>query len=390
MALLSSERARWWLVLSAQFATVAAPLALLPFLSIYLEQLSGADAKSVAIWAAAVASAPAICAVLSTPIWAHFAATQPIARLLCLSCLLNSLSVLLQAQVVSIELFILARALQGLTGIGILLLLVVDHRKKSAGLAYSGLQQALAAGCIAGPLLGGLALDHDSLPVLLTIFSSIMALLGIFCGFAFRGIPRPSNEKSDDQSPLRLPIMGTRKLILSGALATAGAFGFMPFFAAWAMERNPAVFTASLIGIIHAGSWTAAILALPSWGKKAEAGGEMAVMRLSITGSVAALLLLLASSSVLWVFLSRIVHGAFYSGFPPSFFSHLGRSEQRLANLAIGRTTNTLGQITGPAICGITASVAGNSGALIAAALLTIAGAVLLYFQSEKPFHDAG
>jgi MFS transporter, DHA1 family, staphyloferrin B biosynthesis exporter len=380
-----SGRIRWWLVLSVQFTTVATPLAMLPFLSIYLEQLSGADAHNVAIWAAVVATAPAICAVLSTPVWAYFAASQPIGRLLCLSCLLNALSALLQAQAVSIELFVLARSLQGLTGMGILLLLVVDYGQKSAGLAYSGLHQALAAGCIAGPLLGGFAFDHNSLPALLLVFSLIMALLGIGCGFSFRNIPPASNEKREHQPLPHSPTIGTRKLFLSGALATAGAFGFMPFFAGWAMERNPAVFTASLVGLIHAGSWAAAILVLPSWGKKAEAGGEMTAMRLSATGSVIALLLLLASSSVLLISLSRVLHGAFHSGFPPSFFSRLGRSEQRRSHLAIGRTTNTLGQITGPAICGITASVAGNDGALMAAALLTFAGAILLYFSTGEP-----
>lgn len=378
------KRTPWWLVLSVQFATVATPLAMLPFLSLHLQRLSGTGTKDIAIWAAAIAAAPAIGAILSTPVWARFAAYYPLGMLLSVSCLLNSLSALLQAQASTMELFAFGRSLQGLTGIGVLLLLAVEHSRTTAGKAYSGLQQALAAGCMVGPLLGGWAFDHDGLRTLLTGFALLLAVLGVFCGLAFRHA-QPLTEAEQQTG---LPPAPARTLILSVLLATAGAFGFIPFFAGWALERESAVLTASLVGLLHAGSWAAAIVVLPLWGRWIDAGRETTVMRFSMAGSILALLALLTGSTVILIFLSRIVHGAFNSGLAPSFFSLLGRSKHRIGNLAAGRMATTLGQVAGPAICGLAVSAAGNSGALVAAALLTLLGAVLLYLQPEARFHD--
>lgn len=378
----------WWLLLSVQFMTVATPLAMLPFLSLHVQRLSGVGGKDVAIWTALIAAAPAIGAVLSTPIWARSAATYPLGRLLSLSCLVNAVSAVLQAHASSVEIFALGRSLQGLTGIGILLLLGVDNSLTSAGKGYSGLQQALAAGCIAGPLLGGLAFDHDAFPALLTGCALSLAVLSVFCGFFVRAANLVTAKGQYTGFFIQLPSSGTRILILSAMLATAGAFGFMPFFASWAMERGGAVFTASLVGFIHAVSWMAAIAVLPLWGKGIDSGREIAAVRLSVAGSVAALLLLLTGSTVVWISLWRMAHGALNSGLSPSLFARLGRSKHRIVDLAAGRMAITLGQIIGPAICGLAVSAAGNDGALFAAALLTLLGATLLYLQPEAQFHD--
>ncbi len=378
----------WWLVLSVQFAIVAAPLATLPFLSLYLQRLSGTGTRDIAIWAAAIAAAPAIGAILSTPVWARFAASYPLGRLLGISCLLNALSALLQAQASTVEIFALGRSLQGLTGIGLLLLIAVEHSRTSAGKGYSGLQQALAAGCMAGPLLGGWAFDHDGLRSLLTGFALIIVTLGVFCGVIFRHAKTLPDMEQEASLAGLLPPAPARRLILSAHLATAGAFGFMPFFADWALEQDSTVFSTSLIGLLHAGSWAAAIVVLPLWGRWIDAGRETMVMRLSMVGSILALLSLLTGSTVMLISLSRVVHGAFNSGLAPSFFSLLGRSRHRIGNLAAGRMATTLGQVAGPAICGLAVSAMGNIGALLAAALLTLLGSILLYRQPEARLHD--
>ncbi len=381
------KKTSWWLVLSVQFVTVAAPLAVLPFLSLHLQRLSGAGTTDIALWAAAIAAAPAIGAILSTPLWARFASSYPLGRLMGLSCLLNALSAFLQAQAGTVEIFALGRSIQGLTGIGVLLLLAVEHSRTTRGSGYSGLQQALAAGCIVGPLLGGWAFDNDALQGLLTGFAVLLVALSVFCGYAFRDA-RPVKDEQPSGFAGLLPPTTTRMLVLSGLLATAGAFGFMPFFAGWALERESAVLTTSLIGLLHAGSWAAAIVVLPLWRRWIDAGRERAVLRLSTAGSLVALVSLLAGSTVVLISLSRILHGAFNSGLAPSLFSVLGRSRHRVANLAAGRMATTLGQVIGPAICGLAVFAAGNNGALFAAALLTLLASILLYLQPEARSHD--
>ncbi|MFK0206477.1 MFS transporter [Agrobacterium sp. NPDC090283] len=382
------KRASWWLVLAVQFATVAAPLAVLPFLSLHLQRLSGAGTKDIALWAAAIAAAPAVGAILSTPVWAHFASSYPLGRLMGLSCLLNALSAFLQAQAGTVVLFALGRGIQGLTGIGVLLLLAVEHNRTTGRKGYSGLQQALAAGCIAGPLLGGWAFEHDALQGLLMGFGILLVALSILCGRAFHDAGLVEDDTRSPALNGRLPPTASRTLVLSGLLATAGAFGFMPFFADWALERESAVLTASLVGLLHAGSWAAAFVVLPLWGRWIDAGRERAVMRLSTAGSLVALLSLLAGSTIVSISLSRIVHGAFNAGLAPSLFSSLGRSRHRVLNLAAGRTAITLGQVIGPAICGLAVFAAGNDGALLAAALLTLLASILLYLQPEARRHD--
>lgn len=382
------KQTSWWLVLSVQFATVAVPLAVLPFLSLHLQRLSGAETTDIALWAAAIAAAPAIGAILSTPLWARFASSYPLGRLMGLSCLLNALSAFLQAQAGTLEIFALGRSIQGLTGVGVLLLLAVEHSRTTRGSGYSGLQQALAAGCIAGPLLGGWAFDNDALQGLLTGFAVLLVVLSVFCGYVFHDARPVKDEEQSSGFAGLLPPTPTRMLILSGLLATAGAFGFMPFFAGWALEQESAVLTASLIGLLHAGSWAAAIVVLPLWGRWIDAGRERAALRLSTAGSLVALVSLFAGSTVVLISLSRILHGAFNSGLAPSLFSVLGRSRHRVANLAAGRMATTLGQVIGPAICGLAVFAAGNNGALFAAALLTLLASILLYLQPEARSHD--
>jgi len=378
----------WQLALGVQFTTVTAPLMLLPFLSLHLQRLLGAGATETAFWAAASAAAPAISAILATPVWGRLASSFTLGRLMAVSCLLNALSALLQAQAGTVEVFAFGRSIQGATGIGVLLLLAIDHSKTTAGKGYAGLQQALAAGCIAGPLLGGWAYDHDALRGLLTGFALVLAFLGIVCGYVYRNAGPVKDEEPDTGVVGALPPTPNHILILSGLLASAGAFGFMPFFAGWALEQESSVLTASLIGLLHAGSWFAAIVALPLWGRWIDAGGERAAMRLSTAGSVAALLSLFAGSTVASISLARIVHGVFSSGFAPSLFSTLGRSRYRVANLAAGRIATTLGQVIGPAVCGLAVFVGGNNGALLAAALLTLLASILLYLQPEVRTDD--
>lgn len=388
MALIFNKQTAWRLVLLVQFVTVAAPLAILPFLSLYLQQLSGAGTRDIATWTAIAAGAPAITAIVSIPIWGRLAIIYPLGVLLAISCGLNALSILLQAQAGHVEIFALGRSLQGLTGIGVLLLIAVRHSPAGNGKSYSGLQQALAAGCIVGPLLGGWAFDHNSMASLLTWSAMLMIALGIFCGIAFHKSNPTTDAKHEGALPERLPVAFTRMLILSVSLVTAGAFGFIPFFADWAMERDGAFFTVSFIGLLHAGGWAAAFTILPLWGRWIDAGRERTVMGLSMVGSVLALVALLAGSTVMLISVSRIVFGAFYAGVAPSFFSLLGRSKHHITDLAAGRMAITLGQVTGPAICGLAVSAIGNNGALLAAATLTLLGLILLFLQPEARFHD--
>ena len=367
----------WSAVLAVQFVTTAAPMAVLPFLFIHLQSLTASGTQDVAFWTAVAAAAPACAAVVATPLWGRLAARRSLAGLLALSCLLSAASYGLQAWARTPELFASARLLQGAAGSGIIPLLAVERMRRTVGRGYVNLQQAFAAGCLAGPLLGGLASDYAALPILLGSAAALCIPLSLACAILLQGTVSRNAAITAEQVTSR-PSKKDAVVILAASIGTAGAFGFAPFFAAWAIERIGSGISTATIGAIHAAGWLAAIAILPVWGRAIERLPSAASLQLSLMGMAVTLGLLALPGSVLGIVVLRILQGGTQAGLAPSLYALVGRSEQPEQSIAAARTALTLGQILGPAICGLALPWGGMNAALLAAALLPLIGLILL------------
>lgn len=369
-------------ILAIQFLTAAAPLAVVPFLSLHFQRLAVGSTADASYWTAVAAAAPAVTAVISTPLWGGFARGQPISLAVFLTCALTAASYLVMAAADDPAMFTLGRALQGSAGSGIILLLAVDHLKARPEREYIGLQQAFSAGCLAGPIIGGWAFDHQCLDVILS--TTAAALLVLAAAFALVARPTRPGLRRDHHAqagffhPTFAHVRRNGALVIAASLGTAGAFGFVPFFAEWAKERDAASFTASAIGTLHAASWFAAIIVLPIWGRVIDGVAAARSIALSLLGSAAAYAAMSVSATVPWISMLRVTQGVFYSGLTPALYAGVGRSGERRQELAVARTALTMGQILGPALCGAVLPFAGTDGALLIAAGLPAIGLLIL------------
>ncbi|BDV36022.1 MFS transporter [Methylocystis iwaonis] len=378
-SLLSSRHASLLLV---QFLTAATPLAVIPFLSLQLEQLTGGRTAEASFWTAVAAAAPAATAVVATPLWSRFARGREVSLLLSSTCVLTAASYVTMAIADGAATFAIGRALQGAAGSSIILLLAIDGSSARPTRGYIDLQQAFSAGCCVGPILGGWAFAHQRLSVLLFFAAAALVALATACALLFRSayFYPPQRREGETQLSESVFALGGRNrvLIVAALFGTAGAFGFIPFFAEWAMRRDAARLDSSAAGMVHASAWLAAMIVLPIWSRVIESVAATRSIAFSLLGTSAACAALSLSATTPWIIAFRIAHGAFHSGLNPAVYAGVRQSDEGVGELAWARTAVTLGQILGPALCGAVVPFAGVDGALALAAGLPAVGLLVL------------
>lgn len=379
----SFQHSRRASLLVVQFVTAATPLAVVPFLSLQLEQLTRGQTAEASFWTALAAAAPAATAVVATPLWGRFACGRGMSMLLFSTCALTAASYLTMAVADGATTFAIGRALQGAAGSGIILLLAIDCSSARPARGYVDLQQAFSAGCLVGPVLGGWAFAHQRLSSLLCFAAVALLALAIACALLFRTACFDPPQGCEGETELSEPIFArrgrNRVLIVAALFGTAGAFGFTPFFAEWATRRDAAHLDASTAGMIHASAWLAAIIVLPIWSRVIESVAAARSIAFSLLGSSAACTALSLSATTPWIIAFRVAHGAFHSGLNPAVYACVRRSDEGVGELASARTAVTLGQILGPALCGAVVPLAGVDGALVLAAGLPAIGLLVLF-----------
>lgn len=377
------QRHRRASILAVQFLTAAAPLAIVPFLSLQLGRLTpGGGATEAPIWTAIAAAAPALAAMVSTPFWGRFAQGRSMSLLLFSTCALTAASYIAMAVADDAATFAMGRALQGAAGSGIILVLAIELSGARPERSYIDLQQAFSAGCLVGPAVGGWAFDHQRLPVFLYGAAAALLALAIWCALVFQTTGsdiRQERNHGADSALIRSERGRNRRLIVAAVFGTAGAFGFVPFFAEWAASRDAGSFDATAIGMLHASAWFAAMIVLPIWNRIIDGAEAARSIALSLLGSSAACAALSVSATAPWIFALRVTQGAFHSGLNPALFAGVRRSGERERELASARTALSLGQILGPASCGAVVPFAGADGALLAAAGLSAIGLLVLF-----------
>ncbi len=377
------QRCRRASILAIQFLTAATPLAIVPFLSLYVQRLARESAFGVSFWTVIAASAPAVTAMILTQFWGRLAQERSISLLLFATCALTAVSYLAMATASNAAVFTLGRALQGAAGSGIILLLAVDHVGGQPEGEYITLQQAFSAGCLIGPIIGGWAFDYQRLPVLLSAAAIALFALAIASALVFQlstfELRHDRQSQAEGVGPTFASVRRNRSLVIAATLGTAGAFGFTPFFAEWAKERDGATFTAGAIGALHAAAWLAAIVVLPLWSRVIDGAAAARSIAFSLFGSAVACVALSVAVTAPSIFTLRVTHGIFYSGLSPALYAGVRRSGDRNRELATARTALTLGQIVGPALCAAVLPFTGIDGALLAAAGLPAIGMLVLF-----------
>lgn len=348
-----------WLLLACQAITTLGMMMLVPIMPLYVATLTGLGPLDAAGWSSLALAAPAVgtlCLAARAGAWCDRFGHR---RMLLASLATFVASMLLMACSSSVQGFMLGRLLQGASTLGVVLTAFISHEGGDASRGRSlGLQEsAIAAGSLAGPVIGGVMLDHGSLGTLLAASALLTGTIGVVL---WSRLAEPAaaahadrcNERSHADRVLGCPQV--RRWLLAACLVQAAAFALVNLFALYVHARFAGDdSTASLAGSLHALGWLATLLAGPLWGHLNDRGEPQRHFALAALGCALSIALLASADQVWLVALLRVAHGACYAALVQSVLLACAR---RMPAAVHGRMTGVsrrfmvVGQLVGPVL----------------------------------------
>ncbi|KON79729.1 MFS transporter [Azoarcus sp. PA01] len=345
------------LLLACQAVTTLGLMVLVPIMPLYVATLSGVDAVGAARWSSLALAAPALgtlCFAASVGKWCDRFGYR---RMLLTSLAVFIGSMLLMALSPNVFGFMLGRLLQGFSTIGVVLTAFIGHAsaETSRGRALGLQESAIACGCLAGPVLGGVMLDYWSLAPLLITTAVATGIAGLLL---WSQLSEPARASPTADAPPFAGLCGVladadlRNWMVAACLAQAAAFALVNVFALYLAARFPATDAiASKTGLLHALGWLAAMFAAPLWGHVNDRGDPRRHFILAALGCGLSIGLLGIVDQMWLVALLRVVQGACYAALAQSML--LACSRQLPASAyghltGLSRSFMVLGQLLGP------------------------------------------
>jgi MFS family permease len=375
------------LLLVCQTVTTLGLMVFVPIMPLYIETLTGVDTVDAAQWSSLALAAPAVGTLCFAPYAGKWCDRFGYRQMLLASLTVFIASMLLMALSSSVHGFMLGRLLQGISTIGVVLTAFIGYVSDDASRGRSlGLQEsAIACGALAGPVLGGMMLDHWSLKPLL-IASAV--LTGIAGGILWSQLSEPRKTMAIPG----LPFSGFRTMLghgylrnwmLAACLIQTAAFAFVNVFALYLTALFPSVEAmASKIGLLHALGWLATMLAAPLWGHLNDHGEPQRYFTLAAMGCALSTGLLMAIDQIWLVALLRLAQGACYAALMQSVL--LACSRQLPASsyghvTGLSRSFMVVGQLLGPLLVMLLLPILSPVNLVWPVAILFFTGGLLVF-----------
>lgn len=385
------------LLLVCQTVTTLGLMVFVPIMPLYIETLTEVDMLDVAHWSSLALAAPAVGTLCFAPYAGKWCDRFGYRRMLLASLAVFIASMLLMALSSSVHGFMLGRLLQGISTIGVVLTAFIGYVSDDASRGRSlGLQEsAIACGALAGPILGGMMLDHWSLRPLL-IASAV--LTGIAGGILWSQLSEPRKTVAIPG----LPFSGLRTMLghsylrnwmLAACLIQAAAFAFVNVFALYLTALFPAAEAmASKIGLLHALGWLATMLAAPLWGHLNDRGEPRRYFTLAAMGCALSTGLLMVIDQIWLVALLRLAQGACYAALMQSVL--LACSRQLPASsyghvTGLSRSFMVVGQLLGPLLIMLLLPILSPVSLVWPVAILFFTGGLLVFSSRTADFSFA-
>jgi DHA1 family multidrug resistance protein-like MFS transporter len=182
-------------------------------------------------------------------------------------------------------------------------------------------------------------------------------------------------------------------LIISFAVfaSSAGMSSIVPFFPFYIRQLGVTDLKAAQLwsGLIYAGPFLSALIAVPIWGSLADRYGRKTMMVRANLGLGIAMLLMSFSSTPLELFLARVLQGAISGFIAASLGFTASNTPKDKSGFALGFITGAqnAGNILGPFIGGIVSDTLGiHSVFYIVSSFCFIAFILIFFFLQEKNF----
>ncbi|WP_433946646.1 MFS transporter [Paenibacillus sp. SN-8-1] len=182
---LTSERERWplWkrnlaVLWVGQFAVTLGLTGTTPFMLFHIERLASGSESSILLWTSVALAGPSVTYMLTTPLWGKLGDRISRKWMFVRSLVALGICMLGMAWAPTITIFVIFRLLQGgLGGIydSAIAMIAVTAPSERKGEAIGRYQQAVTAGGLAGPLVGGMAMGWIGSGMFLT-FAALLTL----------------------------------------------------------------------------------------------------------------------------------------------------------------------------------------------------------------------
>ncbi|MHA6820768.1 MFS transporter [Ralstonia pseudosolanacearum] len=366
-------------------------MVLVPIMPFFLRDLMGGGvaAADAVRWTSIALAAPGVGALLCAPFAGRWCERFGYRRALLLALSLFVASMAMMALSRGLAMFIAGRLLQGASTVGVIVTAFIARVSDPAGRgrALGWQESAVAAGALAGPVLGGVLQDVWSVrPLLLAVaVCTGCAVLGLALSLREPAAPAPHevSPEAGDGPPARSLLADSAfvRWLMAGALTQAGAFALVNVFALFVEARFAGMAAlASKVGVLHALGWCATLVAGPLWG----AWNDRRDPARQFAGAALACALALALmpwAAHLWqIGLLRVLQGACYAALAQSMLLICCRAAPPALQgraTVVAKSAMTLGQLLGPLAVLVVLPFTGPAATLWLTAAMFIAAAAI-------------
>ncbi|MBD0383537.1 MFS transporter [Paenibacillus sedimenti] len=393
------------LLWAGQFAVTLGLTGMTPFMVFHIRAMIGEmEGEALAGWTALALGGPSAAYMLATPFWGRLG--DRISRKWMVVRALGGLAICMagMAYAPTAAVFVLFRLLQGALG-GIYdaatAMIAVTAPPERKGEAIGRYQQAVTAGMLAGPLIGGWFVGRIGTDAFLL---GAAALTGLCCAAAallLREGEAANRSSQDQQAFSELPVKGgvwaclqsfwrdreIRAYITAAMLARCMASAGVTLLPLYLLAAYPeeGIGLANRIGWLEAIASLGALYGAVYFAKASDRGRSdrlliMALLLCTLCVGLQAALPMLAA-----LLLLKLGQGFAYSAVQPlvmrAIVHNSGNGRQ---GVSIGTANSLLvaGQLAGAALPAAIAGWTGASGGLALTALLPLAGALIIYQSS--------
>ncbi|WP_247535560.1 MFS transporter [Ralstonia pseudosolanacearum] len=366
-------------------------MVLVPIMPFFLRDLMGGGvaAADAVRWTSIALAAPGVGALLCAPFAGRWCERFGYRRALLLALSLFVASMAMMALSRGLAMFIAGRLLQGASTVGVIVTAFIARVSDPAGRgrALGWQESAVAAGALAGPVLGGVLQDVWSVrPLLLAVaVCTGCAVLGLALSLREPAAPATHevSPEAGDGPPARSLLADSAfvRWLMAGALTQAGAFALVNVFALFVEARFAGMAAlASKVGVLHALGWCATLVAGPLWG----AWNDRRDPARQFAGAALACALALALmpwAAHLWqIGLLRVLQGACYAALAQSMLLICCRAAPPALQgraTVVAKSAMTLGQLLGPLAVLVVLPFTGPAATLWLTAAMFIAAAAI-------------
>ncbi|SCW30523.1 Predicted arabinose efflux permease, MFS family [Rhizobium mongolense subsp. loessense] len=380
--------------LTGSFTTIVAMTLLLPFLPLYVAELSVGEHAAIVQWSGIAYGATFFAAALVAPLWGRLGDIYGRKLMLVRASLGMTIAISLMGMAENVWQLVALRLFVGLAGgyaSGSMVLVATQTPKDRSAWALGVLSSGIMAGNLVGPLIGG------ALPPIIGIRGTFLAAGGVIF-FAFLATTfLIKEEKSPARRQAAKASGGWRAIPDKRPVVAMLATGLLLMLANMSIEPIITVYVAQLVedqgrvtmtaGIVMSATALGSILSASRLGKLADRIGHWPVIACAL--AVAALLLIpqaFVTSS--WQLIAlRFLMGIALGGLLPCITAVIRHSvPDSAAGSILGYSISTqyVGQVAGPVLGGFVGGHIGMRAVFLGTCVLLLAGAAYAWMVRPR------